>query len=148
MLMANSSGQFRMEDVVVEQPDASHPKRFAEGKHLGLWLQTCYKWLEWGTKRAPRLFSRPTFPEHHEALEKILVQRIPGQIPNAAMMLSGSTLPKAASASFMERTRRRAQQLAEESRALCGREAAAPDLPQREKLEALSRRFAVKYLLA
>jgi hypothetical protein len=144
-----AQGQFRMEDVVVEQPDASHPKRFAEGKHLGLWLPTCYKWLEWGTKRAPRLFSRPTFPELHEALEKILVQRSPGPDPKCcydAVRIhftesSVGFISWNALAGVRNNSLKKAARYADEK-------PPRPDLPQREKLEALSRRFAVKYLLA
>ncbi|MFH1742586.1 MAG: Eco57I restriction-modification methylase domain-containing protein, partial [bacterium] len=143
-----AQGAFRMVDVVSDVKDSIHPKRFAEGKHLNLWLPVTHKWLEWGTKRAPALFSRPTFSELHDAEEKILVQRSPGPDPKCCYdeqqiyftessvgfvpwhMLSGvrnNSLKKSA------RYR--------------GERPSRPDLPKREELEITSRRFAVKYLL-
>jgi len=42
----------------------------------------CRLWyLEWGTARAPKKFSRPTFPELHEAKEKLIAVRTPGATP-------------------------------------------------------------------
>ena len=143
-----AQGAFQMGDVVSDVKDSRHPKRFAEGKHLALWLPVTHKWLEWGTARAPELFSRPTFPALHEADEKILVQRSPGPDPKCCYddqqihftessvgfvpwhMLSGvrnNSLKKSA----------RYQ----------GERPPRPDLPNREELEATSRQFAVKYLL-
>ena len=76
-------GEFELKDLVSDVEDEHHPKPFVEGKHLARWLPATNKWLEWGTKRAPDLFSRPTFPEIYEVDKKILVQRSPGPDPKA-----------------------------------------------------------------
>ncbi len=65
-------GEFELRDLVSDTKDNSHPKPFVEGKHLARWLPATNKWLEWGTKRAPALFSRPTFPELYEVGEKLI----------------------------------------------------------------------------
>ena len=65
-------GAFELSDIVSDTPDFLHPKPFVEGKHLARWLPTTHKWLEWGTPRAPTLFSRPTFPELYDVKEKLI----------------------------------------------------------------------------
>lgn len=72
-------GVFKLKDLVSDKKDSIHPKPFLEGKHLDRWLPTSHKWLEWGTKRAPALFRRPTFQELYEAEEKILILRVAGK---------------------------------------------------------------------
>jgi adenine-specific DNA-methyltransferase len=142
-----AQGQFRMEDVVADQSDARHPKRFVEGKHLGMWLPTQHRWLEWGTKRAPHLFSRPTFPELHEVSEKILVQRSPGPDPKCCYDIvqlhftesSVGFVPWHSLAGVRNNSLKKVARYADEK--------PRPDLPQREQLEAISRRFSIKYLL-
>ena len=78
-----AQGAFELKDLVADEKDKRHPKPFVEGKHLERWLPAENKWLEWGTKRAPDLFRRPTFPEIYEVDKKILVQRSPGPDPKA-----------------------------------------------------------------
>ena len=76
-----AQGAFNMKDLVSGEKGEIHSKPFVEGKHLARWLPATNKWLEWGTKRAPSLFRRPTFPEMYDVDEKILVQRSPGPDP-------------------------------------------------------------------
>ena len=142
-------GAFTMDDLVQDLRDASHPKRFVEGKHLGMWLPVTHRWLEWGTKRAPALFRRPTFPEIYETREKVLVQRSPGPDPKCCyddnhLHFTESTvafIPWHA----LEGVRNNSLKKAARYR---GERPPRPDLPKREELEETSRRFAVKYLLA
>ena len=144
-----AQGAFKMEDVVSDKRDAKHPRRFAEGKHLGLWLPVSHKWLEWGTQRAPALFSRPTFSELHVAAEKILVQRSPGPDPKCCYddkqihftESSVGFVPWHMLAGVRNKSLKKAARYRDDK-------PPRPDLPQREELEAISRRFAVKYLLA
>ncbi|MCK9418284.1 MAG: Eco57I restriction-modification methylase domain-containing protein [Nitrospirae bacterium] len=143
-----AQGAFRMEDVVSELKDEEHPKKFAEGKHLSSWLPSCTKWLEWGTKRAPSLFSRPTFRELHEVAEKILVQRSPGPDPKCCyddqqIHFTESTVGFV-SWHMLADVRNRSLQKVARYRG----EKRRPDLPMREDLEAISNRFAAKYLVA
>ncbi len=141
-------GAFRMEDVVSEHRDAEHPRRFAEGKHLDLWLPATNKWLEWGTDRAPALFSRPTFEHLHRASEKILVQRSPGPDPKCCYDDQQIHFTES-SVGFVQwhslhGVRNNSLKKAARYR---GENPPRPDLPKREELETISRRFAVKYLL-
>ena len=143
-----AQGEFELRDLVSDTKDELHPTPFVEGKHLERWLPATNKWLEWGTRRAPDLFSRPTFPELYEVDEKILVQRSPGPDPKACYdgfrlhftessvgVLLWQSLSGVHNRSVKKQTRYR------DERPL------RPDLPQREELEKTSRRFAVKFLL-
>ena len=137
-----------MEDLVQDTCDATHPKRFVEGKHLGMWHPVTHRWIEWGTDRAPALFRRQSFPELFEAAEKILVQRSPGPDPKCCyddqhLFFTEGTVSfvlwhtlSGVRNNSLKKTARYADD-----------KPPRPDLPQREKLEATSRRFSVKYLL-
>ena len=141
-------GAFTMEDLVQDSCDSTHPKRFVEGKHLGMWLPLCHRWLEWGTARAPDLFRRPTFPELYEVPEKILVQRSPGPDPkccydNQHLHFTESTvafIPWHALAGVRNNSLKKTARYR-------GEKPPRPDLPKREELEETSRRFSLKYLL-
>ena len=65
-------GAFRLHDVVSEARSTVHCKLFVEGKHVGRWNFLADHWLEWGTTRAPALFSRPTFPKLYSVDEKLV----------------------------------------------------------------------------
>jgi type I restriction-modification system DNA methylase subunit len=78
-------GAFRLDDLISLRKDNTHSKKFVEGKDIIKWNAKKHKWLEYGTKRAPSHFSRPTFSELHEASEKLLAARMCGESP--AVML-------------------------------------------------------------
>ncbi len=142
-------GAFEMKDLVSDTKDDLHPKPFVEGKHLDIWLPATNKWLEWGTDRAPKLFSRPTFPEIYTVDEKILVQRSPGPDPKACYDIQHLYFTES-SVGFIpwhSLTKVRNNSLKKAAR-YKGEMPLRPDLPQREELEKTSNRFAVKYLLA
>lgn len=65
-------GEFKLEDLVQDYPDKKHPKVFVEGKDLARWVIKRIRYIEWGTRRAPAHFSRPTFPEMYEVKEKLI----------------------------------------------------------------------------
>jgi hypothetical protein len=65
-------GEFVTEDVVQDTQDATHPKRYIEGKDIRQWSTASHRFLEWGTERAPHKFRRQTFLELHEAAEKLM----------------------------------------------------------------------------
>ena len=143
-----AQGAFELRDLVSDKRDERHPKPFVEGKHLAKWLPATNKWLEWGTERAPSLFRRPTFPEIYDANEKILVQRSPGPDPKTCYddfrlhftessvgFIPWHSLAGVCNRSIKKQTRYRDEK------------PPRPDLPQREDLEKISRRFAVKFLL-
>lgn len=144
-----AKGAFVMRDLVADAKDKTHPKRFVEGKHLDRWLPLTRKWLEWGTTRAPGLFSRPTFPELYEAREKILVQRSPGPDPKACfddmkLHFTESTVGFVPWSSLSGIQNNSLKKVARYR----GERPHRPDLPKREELEKISRKFSVKFLLA
>lgn len=65
-------GEFKLEDLVQDSKDAKHPKEFVEGKDVDRWAVTNMRYIEWGTRRAPSRFSRPTFPELYDVPEKVI----------------------------------------------------------------------------
>ena len=143
----HAHGAFGLEDVVSDRRDKRYPKPFVEGKHLDRWLPARKRWLEWGTKRAPALFSRKTFPELYDVEEKALVQRSPGPDPKACYD-DGHLHFDASSVGFVlwkdlegvrNRSIRKQTRYADETQ--------RGDLPSRENLERDSRRFSIKYLL-
>jgi hypothetical protein len=145
-----AKGQFELDDLVSETKDKTHSKRFVEGKYLARWLPTTSKWLEWGTPRAPGLFSRPTFPELYAAKEKLISVDMAAGTEKLRVIYDDKQLCHNHSAwSFVpwcnlagvgnNSLRKAARYKDEPTRS---------DLPVREDLEATSRRFAVKYLLA
>ncbi len=140
-------GEFEMKDLVVDNLDSQHPRKFVEGKHLDQWMPRMHKYLEWGTERAPAHFSRPTFPELYQ--EKILVQRSPGPDPKACIDKE-NLLFNESSVGFVlwhnlhdvynNSLKKVARYYAERPK--------RPDLPIREDLERISKNFSLEYLLA
>ena len=143
-----AKGEFTTSDLVADKKDELHCKPFVEGKHLDYWLPVMNLWLEYGSDRAPSQFRRPTFPEMYTVDEKILAQRSPGPDPkvcydNQYLIFTPSSvgfilwhsLSGIRNRSIKKLTRYRD----EKPRRL--------DLPQREALEKICHRFAVKFLL-
>jgi len=143
-----AKGEFTTSDVVTPTRDSIHCKPYVEGKHLGPWLPVTNLWIEWGTNRAPSRFCRPTFPELYKVPEKILAQRSPG--PDPVICLDKNCLVfTPASVGFViwhELSGIRNKSLKKAAR-YRGENPPRPDLPKREELEAISRRFSAKYLL-
>jgi type I restriction-modification system DNA methylase subunit len=143
-----AKGAFELEDLVADSRDAKHPCRFVEGKHLSRWLPYETKWLEWGTSRAPDLFRRPTFSQLYAVPEKIFIHRTAGEglrscydseqtLCNHTVIVS---LPWHALHGVRNKSLKKSARYRDEK-------PPRPDLPKREELEEISRRFAVKYLL-
>ncbi|MDX9792373.1 MAG: Eco57I restriction-modification methylase domain-containing protein [Kiritimatiellia bacterium] len=144
-----AKGEFTTADLVSDKKDKVHCRPYVEGKHLSNWLPSENLWIEWGTARAPAQFCRPTFNEMYAVAEKLLAQRSPGPDPVVCFddqnliftPASVGFVPWHALAGVRNNSLKKAARYADEK-------PPRPDLPQRERLEALSRRFAVKYLLA
>ena len=138
---------FTLEDVVRDERDGEHPKAFVQGKHLDRWLPRENRWLEWGTERAPALFSSTTFPELYGVGEKIIAQRSPGPDPKAcyddARMRYDASSIGFVLWSDLAGVRNRSIK----KQARYRDENDGGELPKREALEAASRRFSIKYLL-
>lgn len=144
-----AEGAFGLKDVVSDKKDERHPKPFVEGKYLTRWLPDTHKWLEWGTARAPVLFRRRTFPELYEVKEKLIsismgagVERLRVVYDNQKLYHNHSAwsfvlwhnLVGVRNRSIQKQTRYRDEK-------------PKPDLPKREDLERVSRRFAAKFLI-
>lgn len=71
-------GAFKLEDLVSETYSDIHNKRYFQGKHMGTWTIENHLWLEYGTARAPALFSRKTFPELYDVPEKLVTMDLSG----------------------------------------------------------------------
>ena len=141
--------RFITADLLSQVKDEVHYKPYVDGKHLDRWLPITNLWIEWGTDRSPTRFCRPTFPEMYNISEKILVQRSPGPNPKACYD-NQQLIFTPSSVGFIlwhnlsgvrNRSIRKSARYKNEK-------PPRPDLPKREKLEKISRRFAVKYLLA
>ena len=143
-----AKGEFTTSDLVSDKKDELHCKPFVEGKHLDYWLPVTNLWLEYGSDRAPSKFCRPTFPEMYEVDEKILAQRSPGPDPKACYdnqfliftpssvgFILWHSLSGVRNRSIKKQTRYQDET------------PRRPDLPQREALEKICHRFAVKFLL-
>jgi hypothetical protein len=142
-----AQGAFVMSDLVSDLETKLNTKKFVEGKHLGKWLPAENKWLEWGTARAPKLFSRPTFPEIYSADEKLIAQRSPGPDPKACYdnencyftESSVGMVPWCSLAGVRNRSLQKFARYKDEKKRV--------DLPFREELEEESKGFSVKYAL-
>ncbi len=154
-LRANSDdrfwpGEFTTDDCISEKKDGTHPKPFVQGKDLVKWVAQRVWYLEWGTKRAPKKFSRPTFPQLHSAKEKLIAVRTPGISPKTVYDDAGLHFD-ASSVGFVQwhylsgvrnkSIKKTARYRDEVNQFLTG------TLP-REEAEELSRQFESKYLLA
>ena len=143
-----AKGEFSTADLVSGTRDRVHCRPYIEGKHLGPWLPVTNLWIEWGTRRAPSRFCRPTFPELYTVPEKILAQRSPG--PDPVISFDSEQLVfTPASVGFvswhaLEGVRNNSLKKAARYR---GEKPPRPDLPKREELEATSRRLPLKYVL-
>ncbi|NJM22634.1 MAG: hypothetical protein HC907_29960 [Richelia sp. SM1_7_0] len=74
-------GTFKTQDLLTDKKTTTNPKRFVLGKDIDKWYLRNIRYLEWGTKRAPYQFRRPTFTELQEIKEKLIAVRTPGALP-------------------------------------------------------------------
>lgn len=145
-----AQGAFELKDLVADEKDKLHPKPFVEGKHLERWLPAENKWLEWGTKRAPDMFRRPTFPAMYEVGEKLISVDMAAGVEKLCVAYDDqrlyhnhsawSFIPWHSLSGVRNRSIKKSTRYRDEK-------PRRPDLPQREELEKTSRCFAVKFLL-
>jgi adenine-specific DNA-methyltransferase len=145
-----AQGSFKAEDVVSDSQDKKHPKPYIEGKDIARWRLRRIRYLEYGTKRAPRSFSRPTFRQLHEPKEKLIAARMCGETPAVTLdrrqLFSNHTaiifvpwhLLKGIQNKSIKKTSKYKREV---------KPSQAPPV-LREQLEELSRSFAPEYLLA
>jgi len=58
-----AKGEFIKSNLISNEYDKIHSKRYLEAKWLDKYTIKEIKYLEWGTKRVPKKIRRPTFPE-------------------------------------------------------------------------------------
>ncbi len=70
-----AKGQFRLDDLLADRPDATHPRPYIGSEDLRLpnadmadfpFAAMRVRYLEYGTARVPALIRRPTFPELYD----------------------------------------------------------------------------------
>ena len=142
-----AQGAFKSEDLLSDVKDDIHPKPFVEGKHLDRWIPATHKYLEWGTDRAPSLFRNVQFREMYEVGKKILAQRSPGSDPKVCYDNQNLIFTPASVGFILWHSLKGVKNRSIKLRARYRDEKPKPDLPQREKLEKTSHRFALKFLL-
>ena len=145
-----AKGEFELRDLVSDREDKLHPKPFVEGKHLARWLPATNKWLEWRTKRAPDLFRRPTFPEMYEVEQKLISVDMAAGVKELRVTYDDrkfyhnhsawSFIPWRNLSGIRNRSIKKQTRYRDET-------PRRKDLPWREDLEKVSRRFDVKFLL-
>ncbi len=146
----HARGAFGVRDLVSDIQDATHPKPFVEGKHLARWLPATKKWLEWGTERAPALFTSTTFPELYEVAERLISADMAAGVEKLKVSYDAQHLRHNQSAwSFVlwhDLAGVRNRSIKQKAR-YRDEKPQRPELPRREELEKTSRRFSVKFLL-
>ena len=143
-------GDFELCDLVSDVRDDLHSKPFVEGKHLARWVPVTHKWLEWGSERAPGLFRRPTFPKLYDVPEKLISVDMSAGVAQLKVAYDNMHLYHNHSAwSFVPwHSLHDIRNKSLQKSARYADEKPLPDLPHRETLESVSRRFVIKYLLA
>ena len=140
-----AQGLFIAKDLVSNARDQKHPRPYVEGKDMTRWGIRRVRFLEYGTKRAPSMFSRPTFPELHEARERLLAVRMCGDTPAVIYddhgLLSNHTVNIFVPWCSLKG-------VSNLSIAKTAKYRYASPTGDREQREEASRRFALKYLLA
>lgn len=74
-------GEFLVRDLLSDIKDNEHPKLYYEGKDINSWLLHRKRYIEYGTERSPRKWSRKGFTEMFEGSPKLVTMRSPGAFP-------------------------------------------------------------------
>ena len=143
----DATDKFVTEDLTSSIKELPHDRPYVDGKHLAAWLPKEHLWIEWGTHRSPRRFYAPTFPELHDTSEKILVKKNCGITPmacydNQCLVFSASAIGLL---TWQSLAGIRNNSIKKQAR--YQNEKQLPNLPSRENLEMLSKRFSIRFLL-
>ncbi|MEX1247046.1 MAG: DNA methyltransferase [Anaerolineales bacterium] len=138
-------GEFVTEDLISDKKDKIHSKPFVEGKDLDRWWIKRTRYLEWGTKRAPEKFARPTFVELHNVKPKLMALVISLGLPPVVYDSSGHYtthtscifVPWLSLQGVINRSINKTSKYLHQD-----------PLGDRENREETSKRFNIKYLLA
>ena len=141
---------FKTTHLITDVRDAKHPKPFVQGKDVEKWSALHVHFLEWGTKRAPAMFRRKTFPEIYETAEKLIAVKVspePKVAYDNGRLYHTDGIFSFAPWHYLKGVRNKSIQKTARYRNEV-RYNEAPATVFREELEELSRQFAPKYLLA
>ncbi len=142
---------FTKDDLISEHQDGLHPKPFMEGKYMTKWVVRRVLYLEYGSLRAPKLCSRPTFPEMYEVPEKFISMDLSGSTPkvayDSARLLHNHSAWSLVPWHYLAGVRNKSIRKSAKYRDECRRNDAPPSM-YREQMEDLSRQYESKYLLA
>ncbi len=74
-------GEFLVGDLLSDIMDEVHPKLYYEGKDISSWRLQKGRFIEYGTERSPKKWSRKGFKEMFEGSPKLVTMRSPGAFP-------------------------------------------------------------------
>jgi hypothetical protein len=144
-------GAFVLDDLLSYEKDLKHPKPYVEGKDLDRWVVTTNKYIEWGTRRSPRLLSRPTFEALYAVREKLISVDMSAGYSKLRVVYDDQQLLHNHSAwsfvpwHYLRGVRNTSlKKVARYNNEMPFR----ADLPKREVLEVNSEQFDVKFVLA
>lgn len=78
-------GEFLVGDLLTDIKDETHPKLYYEGKDVGRWRLLRERFIEYGTDRSPKKWSRKGFTEMFEGSPKLVTMRSPGNMPRTML---------------------------------------------------------------
>jgi adenine-specific DNA-methyltransferase len=138
---------FKLKDLLSKTKDKFHTKPFVEGKDLGVWLPKSYKWIEWGTERAPNMFRRKTFIELYEHQEKLMLVKVGAirAVLDENRFYCNDGVYVCIPWHFLKNTRNNS---IKKTAIYNDERISGNQLPCREELEKKSINFSAKYLLA
>ena len=143
-----AKGAFSKKELLSNSQDTLHSKPFIEGKHMARWIPKAQIWLEWGTDRAPAMFSRVTFPELYSSGERLISAKVIADKKPLCVAYDDSGILNGDSVwSFLRWCQLEGVRNRSISTFARYPDEAAGNKPSREALEKTSSRFSVKYAL-
>ncbi len=130
-------GEFTRDDLVSDIPDSKHPKLYLEGKNLSRYRIDKILYLEWGTERVPKKLVRPTFPQLYDRPKLVCGTMTGGTYDETGIICNHSIVV------FIRFSDLRGL----ENKSITMSIKKFNSLP-RMKLEKISNRFKLKYILA
>jgi len=130
-------GEFTRNDLISEVKNEKHPMPYLEGKNLGRYRINKILYLEWDTERIPKKLVRPTFPELYNR-PKLLCGTMTGGTLDATGIICNHSIVVFIRFTDLENVN---------NKSIVGSIKKYNPLP-RAKLEDVSEKFDLKYLLA
>ncbi len=132
-----AQGAFAKDDLISKTPTEIHSRTYIEGKDIDSYILKRKKFLEWGTPRVPAQLSRPTFPELYDR-PKIMRGRVTGGIYDEEKLVCNDSIVILMKFVDLKGINNKSIQTSIKKF----------NNFSREKLESISQRFNLKYILA